>query len=401
LNGAGGEVKVGYIDVHMGNLTEALQTAAGNFLGGLAGMAFSDVQLKSSDYVMPINNNIDVVLNNIKFSTPYDIAFLAGSTLLVDKQSEVVINNGANVYLYDADENRLPSYKGTNEYGAGTGYFSAGNFSLCPITYLPNGGVQQTSNATTNVLRKSKDVKDAMWIVDGKVTVNGGFYTTDGKAQIVSNTKGKVQFTSNLTDKTTIQAKYKGGGGSALLTGGVDGVHERVYYTVHSAQLKNADNTWVDTKNTTATYTYNPVKGKWETGSVTADLQGSDMLVTLPDYDVTTDAIDPYKSDVVLTGTGMSSAQISWDGGATYTIEYRSDGSYTEYHTGTKGEKWERKITVNKKGQIIKIKDRNEQIRFSKFDKHGNWLLRESIQDTSSKLGNIITTIEREIEYYE
>ena len=90
-----------------------------------------------------------------------------------------------------------------------------------------------------------------------------------------------------------------------------------------------------------------------------------------------------------------------WDGGATYTIEYRSDGSYTEYHTGTKGEKWERKITVNKKGQIIKIKDRNEQIRFSKFDKHGNWLLRESIQDTSSKLGNIITTIEREIEYYE
>ena len=319
LNGAGGEVKVGYIDVHMGNLTEALKTAAGNVLGGLAGLAFSDVQLKSSDYVMPINNNIDVVLNNVKFSTPYDIAFLAGSTLLVDKQSEVVINNGANVYLYDADENRLPTYKGTNNYGAGTGYFSAGNYSLCPITYLPNGGVQQKSNATTNVLRKSKDVKDAMWIVDGKVTVNGGFYTTDGKAQIISNTKGKVQFTSNLTDKTTIQAKYKGGGGSALLTGGVDGVHERVYYTVHSAQLKNADNTWVDTKNTTATYTYNPVTGKWVTGSVAADLQGSDMLVTLPDYDVTTPAIDPYKSDVVLTGTGMSSAQISWDGGATYT----------------------------------------------------------------------------------
>ena len=319
LNGAGGEVKVGYIDVHMGNLTEALKTAAGDFFGGLAGLAFSDVQLKSSDYVMPINNNIDVVLNKVKFSTPYDIAFLAGSTLLVDKQSEVVINNGANVYLYDADENRLPTYKGTNNYGKGTGYFSAGNYSLCPITYLPNGGVQQKSDATTNVLRKSKDVKDAMWIVDGKVTVNGGLYTTDGKAQIVSNTKGKVQFTSNLTDKTTIQAKYKGGGGSALLTGGVDGVHERVYYTVHSAQLKNADNTWVDTKNTTATYTYNPVKGKWETGSVTADLQGSDMLVTLPDYDVTTVAIDPYISDVVLTGTGMSSAQISWDGGATYT----------------------------------------------------------------------------------
>ena len=90
-----------------------------------------------------------------------------------------------------------------------------------------------------------------------------------------------------------------------------------------------------------------------------------------------------------------------WNGGATYTVEYHPNGSYTEHHIDTKGKKWDRKIIVNKKGQIIKIKEPKEQITFSKFDTYGNWLQRESIQKTSSKLGNILTTIKREIEYYE
>ena len=320
-----GSANVGYIDVHMGNLQDALRTALGGGVKGeliaqTVGRLFTNVQLKSSDYVMPINNNIDLsLLQGIKLTIPYDVAFLAGSSLMIDEQSELVVGSNANMYIYDANENRLPSYKGTDKYGKGTGYFSASNFSLAPITYLPIRGVTQSGDPTTNVLRESDEVEDAMWIVNGTVTVEGGLYTTDGKAKIISYSKGVVDFKKQLTTKVTYQAKYTGKGIMGIMSTDAEGTHEKIAYTTHSAQLKNADNTWVDTKNTTATYTYNPVKGKWETGSVTADLQGSDMLVTLPDYDVTTDAIDPYISDVVLTGTGMSSAQISWDGGATYT----------------------------------------------------------------------------------
>ena len=85
----------------------------------------------------------------------------------------------------------------------------------------------------------------------------------------------------------------------------------------------------------------------------------------------------------------------------TYTVEYHKNGSYTEYHTNKRGETYKRKITVNKLGQIIKITSPLEQKKFSKFDKYGNWLHCEWLQITKSNLGNLNTTIEREIEYCE
>ena len=332
IEGSNSTAKTGSINIRMGSMVQAIKTAAGT-LGSLipssALSAFSDISLNSSDYVMPINNNIDLALHGVNLTTSYDVAFMAGSTLHVDKSSSFTIQDDAEVFVYDANQNRLPASERSSEYGAGSGYYGASNYSLCPITYLPNGGVQQSSNdPTVNKLRKAQDITDATWIIDGVVTVtDGGFYTTEGKAKIISNNKGQVVFNKSLSSITTYQAKYNSNANDLGFLS-EDGTHRKIGYTVYSAQLKNAKkdgegtDTFVDTRNQTGTYTYNPAKGIWEKkvqDDITETITGEKLHVSLPDYNVLTPEIDPLVAKIITNLSGVKSATISWDNGNTWT----------------------------------------------------------------------------------
>lgn len=331
IEGNNSTAKTGSINIRMGSMVQAIKTAAGtlgSYIPNSALSAFADISLNSSDYVMPINNNIDLALHGVNLTTSYDVAFMAGSTLHVDKSSSFTIQDGAEVFVYDANQNRLPASERSSEYGAGSGYYGAGNYSLCPITYLPNGGVQQSSSdPTVNKLRKAQDITDATWIIDGVVTVanGGGFYTTEGKANIISNDKGQVVFNSGLSSTTTYQAKYNSSA-SALGFLSEDGTHKKIGYEVYSAQLKNVkkdaegNDTYTDTQNQIGTYTFNPAKGIWEKVSdVTEILTGAKIAVTLPDYNTSTPETDPLVTKITTNLSGVRNATISWDNGNSWT----------------------------------------------------------------------------------
>ncbi len=319
------EVKISYLHILLGSMVDAVKKAAGKLsfmINDLTMSALKSVELTSSEYVMPFNNNIDISLNNVKVTTLYDLSFMAGSTLSIDPNSEFVIDNGAEVFIYDANENRLPADRRKTEYGEGSGYYSSQNLSLRTLEFTPNN----THKNDSAKKRLSENVKDAKLVVDGKISINNGaLYTTDGKAEIISNAKGQVKFNNALTTTTTYQAMYNTSA-DAIGFLSQDGTHVRIPYTAHSAQLLNAakdangNSTYVDTKNSTGTYTYNPVKGVWEkVEAVTDNLVGADIRVTMPDYDISTpDIIDPFTTELS-TNISVTNPQVSWDGGANYT----------------------------------------------------------------------------------
>ena len=87
-----------------------------------------------------------------------------------------------------------------------------------------------------------------------------------------------------------------------------------------------------------------------------------------------------------------------------YTIEYHPNGNYTEQHfekIKNTSRKWEQKYIIDNKGQIIKIQAKDSWSKFTKYDRHGNWLKSEHSYNTNSPLGWITSVQERIIEYYE
>lgn len=324
---ADASARFGFIKVEMGDLTpivgDMIKEALGGGFGGNLGAGFAQgfldklksVNLDSRDYVLPMNNNMDFVLDNINVSFVNEVAFLAGTTLKLNEGATINLESGSKVYLYDADENKHPNEN--------IGYFSAGNNKLLPLRFTPN--LTHLSNPSNfeykdaNLKRKIAAVKDAKWIVDGTINVKGNaeFYTTAGKAQIISTNKGQVKFASALTTATTYQAKYASGDVTGLIQ--EEGVNNKIAFQVTSAYLQNADGSHVAT--TQNTYTYDPAQGKWITDAPSTTIQGDDVLVTMPDYDLSTeDIVDPLQMTLMSSLLGVSTATISWNGAAAVNI---------------------------------------------------------------------------------
>lgn len=85
--------------------------------------------------------------------------------------------------------------------------------------------------------------------------------------------------------------------------------------------------------------------------------------------------------------------------GERYTISYMQNGNYTKtiYRNG---KTYVENCIVNSAGQLIECSSEDEKVKYSYFDKYGNWQKRESILNTHSSTGRIGTTTERIIEYY-
>ena len=91
-----------------------------------------------------------------------------------------------------------------------------------------------------------------------------------------------------------------------------EGVHSKVSFTVTSAKLQNANNEYVSTNQNT--FTYDPALGKWVTGNDIENLQGAEIRITLPDYDLSTDVVDPLTSQLRSSIDAVDNATIAWNG---------------------------------------------------------------------------------------
>ena len=365
-------ISLGVIRIYMGDVSSGMGS-----LGDVAALIMNDlknVTLNSSEYVLPMNNNMDLSLQSVKMSVNQEYAFMAGSSMTIDEGSVLELQSGGKLYLYDADENLLPANMRTDakgnpakDYEAYSGYFSASNEPLKPISATPNNS-QYVKDDLGNVLfennkpkhkRLAKDVKDTKWIVNGTVLVNSGagLYTTAGGAQITSTQKGKVQFASTLADATAYQAKYSGSTSYMDLLDN-EGFHYRAAYKVNSAKLQNANGTYVSTSQNT--FTYDPAQGKWITSGEPKNLIGGEVLVTLPDYDNDLAGIQPLQTTISSSLGGVTSATVSWNGGASTNAAFTNDASgahiTVSYSPVNKAGEYEGLITINGGAYSQKIK---------------------------------------------
>ena len=178
---------------------------------GLAGAIMGLDDIDSKGYVLPINMNMDVHLENITIETLYDVAFLAGSTLNIDDKSELIINSNANIYIYDKEQHS-------------SCYFGQYNDPLLSVHFSP----------TKIKTRTVEELTDARFDVNGLITVNGGLYTTASGANITSSKGGgMVYFAKKVDNKNTYQVKQSN-----------NEIESYIPISVTNAQLYNADGTY-------------------------------------------------------------------------------------------------------------------------------------------------------------
>lgn len=156
----------------------------------LGWVVITNIELNSRDYILPINNNMDISINNVAISAPNDIVFMSGSTLTLDKDSKLDVNS--NVYLYDVEQN--------------VGFYYPNNVKIVPIKYTVANGTKTTG---TNAIRQPSEIKDASIIVNGKMTINGVLYTTTYGSDITDATIQQQNYGANITSD---------GGGEVLFT---------------------------------------------------------------------------------------------------------------------------------------------------------------------------------------
>ncbi len=196
-----------------------------------------DIDLSSSDYVLPITSNFNIIANFGEIDITNHVCFIPGSKLTIKKEGVVTIPTGQKAFFYDQD----------NWLSYGGYWFNPG--------YSPSWKVNPRV-ATIGDKTKVK-MPDAEVLVEGLLNINGAIYTTAGGANIHSTREnaGKVKFnvalpaataaTGETTGSTTLY-QWKAGGpkydGKALNPAWLK--NENGSYSKPTSANTNAGDTW-------------------------------------------------------------------------------------------------------------------------------------------------------------
>ena len=189
-------------------------------------MSVAGVSVDSKDYVLPINNNVDIVITSGTTTIEKDAALLPGVTVLIAKDAELKVASAASLYVYD-DAEWSPNYVwGSNSSG------------ICPVSYSPSG-------------KGSRGIADVKVDVNGVLTVEGAVYTTATGANIISSegTGKYAQVGAPGTSNKTYQFNQNSKGYI-----GID---------ITPAKLHNADGSYTETATANAGDVINYVNGVW------------------------------------------------------------------------------------------------------------------------------------------
>ena len=222
-------------------------TISGNASLNSIALSVASVTVNSQDYVLPINNNVDIVITSGTTTIEKDAALLPGVTVLIAKDAELKVASAASLYVYD-DAEWSPNYVwGSDSFGPS---------GICPVSYSPSG-------------KGSRGIADAKVDVNGVLTVEGAVYTTATGANITSS-KGTGKYaqvgapgTSNITYQFNQNSK------------------KYIGVDITPAKLHNANNTYTETANASAGQTIPYCTcttcggGKWTN---TNDLQVAEII---------------------------------------------------------------------------------------------------------------------------
>ena len=240
-----------------------------------------DVKVNSSNFVLPINNNMDIYIKNAIATISERLAFMAGSRLNVDGNSECIV--AKNQYVYDKKQNSMDRVSGTDT--TTVGFYGTANYQLVTVPYTPGNTEYENNTYKDNKSpkkRQSANLDNAQWMVNGKITVNGGaIYTTSSGADITSEGNGSVYFGKIGTDSVVYQAyQYDQ---SMISYPAVSITNAKL----HNEEQKNPDEKYSagQVAKVNETYTYVSSLGKWllpQSLLITGHDNGNKFDLTLP-----------------------------------------------------------------------------------------------------------------------
>ena len=199
--------------------------------------------IDSANYVLPINNNVNINIHSGVTTFSQDAALLPGVQVTIGYGAELNIQTGANLYVYDADEWSKNYVWGSGEDG------------ISPVAYSPSG-------------KGSRTISDVSINVNGTLNVNGSVYTTAGGADIYSSgsTGQFVQSVVPGTETKTYQCTQSGSGFFGTKVTPVE-------IPVTPAKLHNTDGSYTETAASKAGDTYVYTNGKWA-------IKGNEIAIT-------------------------------------------------------------------------------------------------------------------------
>ena len=339
----------------------------------LAGRSFS-----SSNYVLPIASNMEIVLHEGTSTIAENTFFSPGSKLIVDKLGTCAISK--NVYFYDSEDFTYPKDPNHTDY---TSYSK-----LWAIGYSPSW----TKNPRSLV------PVDAQMFVHGKVAVAGQLYTTEHGSNIHSTVAdaGTITYSTAATTGTSTLNQHTSGSGS-----GFSGNAYSVAHTCTAAQLCDEDGTFHATAGTTTSQEwvymlYDSDDGRGEVPQWVKITKTNDCFTVINDkyfahpsdyVEVAANASDHAYHDAahsegaegcryfIYTNASTSSASCTWwecgapvvISGTTYYIanqeRFDNFGTYYYYDSGTSY--WKPKTTTinwkNYDGSWLKMKNSSNQ----------------------------------------
>ena len=187
--------------------------------------AWMDVDMNTSDYVLPMATNFKIVANEGDINVTNDVCFLPGSEATIKKEAKMVVASGKRVFFYDSDD--WSSYGG---YYHKVGY--SPSWKACP--------------------RTASKLADAKIEIAGTLDVQGAIYTTAGGGNIFSTREnaGKVKLSAAAPASTSAIADFTGNSGQnktlcQLVGNGSEGHY--VGKALTSAKLKNEDGAYTPT----------------------------------------------------------------------------------------------------------------------------------------------------------
>ena len=199
--------------------------------------------INTANFELPINSNISVRIHNVpesdvtnSITITQSIILLPGAEIVVDEGTECILDGGYNIYLFDQDD--------------WSNYVGPSNYKIYPLKYAPG----RAAGATNTAARGESSLVDAKLVVNGTVDASaGGFFTTNGGANVCSTGSGKIILTRIAGENSFLQVSQN------------DTTANYVDIPATSPQLRNADESVVTTalSEGSAKATYQYIDGVW------------------------------------------------------------------------------------------------------------------------------------------
>lgn len=192
-----------------------------------------DIDLSSSDYVLPITSNFNIIANDGEIQITNHVCFIPGSKLTIKKEGTLTIPYPQRVFFYDQDN--------WNSYG---GFWFYPGYSP---SWKKNPRLVLGSNSSVKM-------PDAEVLVEGTLDIRGAAYTTAGGANIHSTREnaGQVKFTAAAPASTSAVASNQNKNQSSTLFQMIGGGPDYEGKALTSAKLKNEDGEYTLTTGTAA-----------------------------------------------------------------------------------------------------------------------------------------------------